>query len=73
MTVTKEQIGAYLRTVKAVADAIRAAGRMPAGPLYATLMGVMSLDAFERMIGQLVGAGLVQRENNVLTWIGPKE
>lgn len=76
MKVTKEQIGAYLQAVKAIADAIREAGRMGIGEgiLYSALMGVMSLDAFERTVGHLTSAGLVRREaGRKLVWCGPAE
>jgi hypothetical protein len=73
MKPTPEQIRAYIQTVKAIADTIKELGQVPAGTLYAQLMSLMSLDAFERTIGQLTGAGLVRREpSHLLVWIGPK-
>jgi hypothetical protein len=35
-------------------------------------MGHMILDSFNRIVGSLKGAGLVEEENFVLTWIGPR-
>lgn len=71
--VSEQQMGAYLRAVKALADAIKESGPMGigAGVLYAAVMRVMSLDAFERTIGLLTSAGLVRRErSSLLVWTG---
>lgn len=73
-SVTKEQVGAFLQIIKALADAIKQSGPLGigAGVLYASVMSVMSMDAFERSIGYLTGAGLVKRDGqHCLTWIGP--
>lgn len=72
MTATREQVTAYINTVRAVADAIRELKQVPAGHLYAQVMGMMSEDAFERIIGTLTGAGLVARDqSHLLRWVGP--
>lgn len=62
---------AALQIAVAVAEAIRDLGEVPNGHLYARLMGRMSLDAYNAIIGALKGAGLVKEESHVLTWIGP--
>jgi hypothetical protein len=77
MTLTSEQlktgIHAYIQTVRAFADTIKELGSVPAGTLYAGVMGRMSLETFEKMIGHLVGAGVVHRDSShVLTWVAPK-
>lgn len=75
-TVTKEQVQAYVQAMKALADAIRDSGPMGigAGVLYSAVMGVMSLDAFERSIGLLTSAGLVKRErSSLLVWVEPAQ
>lgn len=72
-SVTKREIEATILMVRAVADAIRDLGEVPAGHVYAHLMGHMSLDTFEKIIATLVNAGLVKRDGfHMLTWIGPK-
>src|SRR5687768_5248204 len=68
--VTKEQVMAMFEAVKAVADLIRAKGEVPNGHLYAELMGALSLHQYERIVGVLVGAGLVRQRNHLLTWVG---
>lgn len=73
-TITPEQVSAYMRTVHALADAIKESGPrgIGAGVLYAAVMRVMSLDAFERTIGLLTSAGLVRRErSSLLVWVEP--
>jgi hypothetical protein len=63
---------AMILVTQAVADSIRDAGPIPAGHLYAALMGVMSLDLFEQVVGGLVNGGLVRRDrSHLLTWAGP--
>jgi hypothetical protein len=69
---TREQVQAALGMAKAIADAIRELGSVPAGELYARVMGYMSHESFEGIVGSLVKTGLVTRANHVLTWVGPK-
>jgi hypothetical protein len=65
------QEAAALAVAKAVAEAIRELGSVPAGHLYAVLMARMSLETFEKIVGALVGAGLVRRDgSHLLTWTG---
>lgn len=61
---------AALRIAAAVGEAIRDLGSVPSGHLYARLMGQMSLETYEIVIGALVKAGLVTKKNNLLTWVG---
>jgi hypothetical protein len=68
---TSEQVKAALNLMLAVADAVRDAGRLPLGSLYATLSGTInSVSAFEPLIRQLTATGLVRREGNELVWVG---
>ena len=61
------------RRALVVADAIQELGSVPAGHLYAAVMGHMSLETFEGIVGVLVGAKLVRRDaSHLLTWIGPR-
>ena len=72
MSVTKEQTLAAVKTLIAVAETIREAKQVPAGTLYAMLMGVMDLPTFESMVNTLVNTGLVGRgANHMLVWIEP--
>jgi predicted transcriptional regulator len=72
MTTTKEQIKAAIETLRAIADTIREAKRIPSGTLYAVLMGKMSLETYEKIIGTLKNTGLVREtESHLLEWAGP--
>ena len=59
---------AALNILKAVADTIRELGEVPAGHLYANLMGVMDLQQFDKIIGILVRAGVVKKRGDLLVW-----
>jgi hypothetical protein len=72
MATTKEQVGAAITAIKAIADAIRELGEVPSGHLYAQLMGKMSLADYTKVIDILKGATLVSESGNLLKWIGPK-
>ncbi len=71
MSITKEQAAAAVKTLIAVAETIRELKRVPAGTLYATLMGTMDLPTFESMVNTLVNTGLVKRDGHVLAWVEP--
>ena len=72
MTATANQAVAAMRVVQAVADAVREAGEIPAGTLYAALMqSGCTLERFEWIIGILTEAGVVRREaSHLLRWVG---
>jgi len=70
-TVTKPDIQAALKVVLAVGDAIRNLRQVPSGELYARLMGHLSLEQYEKVIGTLKRTGLVKEEQSrLLVWIG---
>jgi hypothetical protein len=70
-TPTRTEVNAAIETIKAIADTIRELGQVPAGTLYAHLMSRMSLEQFEKIIGVLVNAGLVRRDQtHMLHWVG---
>lgn len=71
--VTAEQVTAGIRAAAAVGEVIRDLGSIPSGHLYAHLMGRMSLDTYNSLIGILKQANLVEEKNHLLTWVGPKE
>ena len=55
----------------AIADAIRVAGPIPSGHLYALLMSVMSLEEYTILINALKQAKLISESNYLLTYTGP--
>ena len=68
----KDQLKAAFRLTQAMAEAIQELKEVPAGILYAHTMGEISLEQFEKMIGLLVNAKLVEREqSHMLRWVGP--
>lgn len=69
---TKPLIESQVQVIKAIADAIRELGSVPSGHLYAQLMGKMSLECYERIIGILKNTGLVNENNHLLIWVEPK-
>lgn len=69
---TREEIEAALTAVEVLAEAIRTAGPIPSGHLYAQVCGVMSLSAYEGAIGLLKRTELVAEAGHVLTWTGPE-
>ena len=70
-SVSNEQVAAGMQAVLAVGQAIRAAKRVPSGHLYARLMGVLSLDQYQRIIAILKKSGCVREEYHELIWVEP--
>jgi hypothetical protein len=69
---TPEERKAVLDAIQAIAETIRTAGQVPAGHVYAAVMGIMTLNTFNSIIDTLRRSGLVKRETtHMLTWIGP--
>lgn len=54
----------------AIAEAIRELKTVPSGELYARLMGKLSLEQYESLIGSLVKVGLVTKAGHLLRWVG---
>jgi hypothetical protein len=70
---TQAALKAALEVTLAITESIRELGEIPAGHLYAPLMGLMSLATFESILRTLKNAGLVSESPaHLLTWIGPK-
>lgn len=69
MSMTAQEKAA-LAIVLAVGEAIKDLGSVPSGHLYAQLMGRMSLETYNKVIGILVKTGAVKNENHLLTWVG---
>ena len=63
---------AALAIVLAVGEAIKELGSVPSGHLYARLMGQMSLETYNKVIGLLVKTGAIKNEGHLLTWTGGK-
>jgi hypothetical protein len=62
---------AAVKVVLAVAEAIREAGEVPSGTLYAVLCGQMSIHTYETVVRTLRNAGLIEERMHLLRWIGP--
>ena len=65
---TQEQEATF-QTVLAIAEAIRSLGTVPSGHLYARVMGKLSLDQYNQIIGILKQQGLVSETHYELKWI----
>jgi len=70
MATTDDQLKAALTVLSAVAEAIRDVGIIPAGHLYAAMMGNVDLPTFDRIIGILTNCKLIEKSGNSLRWIG---
>ena len=66
--ITQAEVSAAISSIKALADAIKDLGEVPAGHLYAGVMGVMSLVNFDKAIGILVRGGIITRSGDLLKW-----
>lgn len=70
--ITPNQEAAAIMICQHVADAIRELRTVPAGHLYAAMMGKgFTLADFNAIIGTLTRAKLIANRGHVLTWIGP--
>ena len=65
-----DQEKAALQVILAVGSAIKELGSVPSGHLYARLMGRMSLETYNKILGILKRTGAVKEENHLLTWVG---
>lgn len=66
----EEKMQAAVQIMKAVAEAIREAGSIPSGHLYAQLMGKMSLGSYEKMIDAMRRMGVIKVEDHLITYVG---
>lgn len=65
----KTKIAIILYTI---ADSLRELKEAPSGHVYATLMGMLTLDQYNGMIDNLIRLGLVEREpSHLLRWTEP--
>lgn len=72
MMPSRSELKAGLVLIAAVAEAIREAGRILSGTLYAMLMGKIDYQAYQKLIQMLKNADLVREEAHELIWIGPE-
>lgn len=70
--VTKEQVAAGVKTIAAIAEAIRDLGEIPAGHLYGRLAGMLTIGDFERIIAILERTKLIEKHGHLLVWTGPQ-
>jgi len=70
MSNASAEVKAAVQVVVAVGEAIKELGSVPSGHLYAHLMGRMSLETYNKVIGVLKQTGAVKEENHVLSWVG---
>ena len=65
----REQAEKLVNFMIEIAKAIRDAGGIPNGHLYAQVMGKMSFDQYQNMIETMKKMSLIKEENNFLTYI----
>ncbi len=66
----KAQAKTTISVILAIADVIREAGQIPAGHLYAALLGCGGdMTSFNIILNYLTGAGVVRRDGDLLVWI----
>lgn len=71
ISMTPQQKNAALQIITVVSEAIRELKEVPSGVLYSQLMGHMSLDQYNQIIGLIKRTGLVTESNHLLKWVGP--
>jgi len=67
----KAELAAGLEVVAAMAETVRELKEVPSGTLYAHVMGQLSLESYEKVIGLLKRAGVVEETPaHLLRWVG---
>ena len=70
-TPTKAQVSAARILTLAVAATICEAGKIPSGTLYATLVGKVDYEGYQKMLGILKRAGLIEvMPSHLIRWTG---
>lgn len=67
------KIETSVRMLGVIANAIRDAGKIANGELYADVMGFLNITQYAKLIDILKRSGLIEVEAYMLTWIGPKK
>lgn len=68
---TAADLKAAFAVTLALTEAIREAGEVASGTIYAMVCGKMDLQAFEAMIRTIKNTGLVTETAHLLKWTGP--
>ena len=71
----QKKAAAAIEILKALASTIHESGPqgVPSGHLYASIMGTLDLQAYQRAIDILVRQGLVRESGHVLTSLIPRD
>lgn len=70
---TPQQATAAVAIVMAVAETVRESKRVPSGTVYAALLGRVSFEGYEKILGILKSAELIEETRaHELVWIGPE-
>lgn len=67
-TVMSEPKVRMLNIARVVAETVREVGEAPSGPIYAALMGVVSLSEYEAVVSMLVRAKVIAKRGHLLVW-----
>jgi len=57
-----------LAVIQILGSAIKEAGEIPSGTLYAMVMGKISYETYTSAIALLVRQGIIKESNHLLTW-----
>lgn len=68
--ITKNKFFQMREIVSVFAEAVKTAGEIPSGHLYAMVMGKFTLEQFNTIIGVLKDANLITEKNHLLSWVG---
>ena len=69
MATNKDSAKALIAIVQAIAETVKELKEVPSGVLYAQLMGKISLDNYQYIIGILKQSGKVKESNaHLLSW-----
>lgn len=70
MKTTATEIHAAMELMATAVGAIRDAGSMPSGHLYAAMSNHLTMGGYEAMLRQILRTGLVRQHGDVLDWVG---
>ena len=70
MLTAKDVLAARLHFIRILADSVKEAGRIPSGHLYAAVMGIATLEAYQSCVETLKRSGLIKEVNHELIWVG---
>ena len=70
---TPQELKAGTAMIMAVAETVRECREVPSGTIYAGLMGRVSLEGYQKIVGILTNAGLIAVDRSRLVrWTGPE-